>query len=72
MADHHQQLADFQKSCRDRMDQGLVEYGDKSFSADPATLVGEVQQELEDVANWSFILWTRVKALQAALDQLKE
>lgn len=61
--DRDQQLVEFQGACRKRMAQGAKEYGERSFTASPDQLLGEVQQELEDVANWAFILWCRVRDL---------
>ena len=61
--DRGQQLLDFQRACRERMAQGAIDYGDRSFGADPEDLLTEVLSELEDCANWSFILWCRVRDL---------
>tara|TARA_R110000824_G_scaffold102805_4_gene244610 strand:+ start:1905 stop:2099 length:195 start_codon:yes stop_codon:yes gene_type:complete len=63
MGTREEQFEEFHDRCRTRMRQGLWEYGDKSFSADPAELQEEIKQELEDVANWAFILWCRIQAL---------
>jgi len=61
------QLDAFRHACMARLEQGREEYGDRSFSAAPDVLLGEIQQELEDVANWSFIMWVRVQALRDAV-----
>lgn len=51
---------------------GRRNYGDASFSADPATLLTEIQAELEDVAGWSFVLWCRLQRLKKALRAAQE
>lgn len=48
-----------------RLQAGRLAYGDKSFQRPPQALIGEVEQELFDVAAWSFILWTRLRRLKA-------
>jgi hypothetical protein len=53
--------------CRERLMDGAEEYGQVSFSKDPVTLVREVQEELMDVTNWAFILWTRLTAIKEAI-----
>ena len=50
-----------------RMRCGHREYGDRSFSAEPLQLIREVQEELEDVCGWSFVLWHRLEAAKRAL-----
>jgi hypothetical protein len=61
------QLNAFREACLARLEQGCEEYGDRSFNAEPDVLLGEIQQELEDVANWSFIMWVRIQALRDAV-----
>ena len=46
------------------MERGEIEYGSKSFSADPVKLAEEIQEELLDVSNWAFILWCRMREIQ--------
>lgn len=59
-----------------RLEQGVRDYGDKSFAKSPAALIGEIKQELLDVCGWGFILWDRLDraehALAAATTKLKE
>lgn len=50
-----------------RLDEGYRSYGDASLRAAPAVLAGEVEQELLDVMGWGFLLWLRLKGLQAKL-----
>lgn len=47
-----------------RLQAGRRTYGDRSFYRPPLELVGEVEEELLDVAAWAFILWKRVHALR--------
>ncbi len=53
----------------ERLEQGRHVYEDRSFSADPAELLAELQQEALDLAGWGFVLWSRLEAMRAALDQ---
>ena len=59
-------------NCRARLLKGAEEYGMVSFSEDPMKLLSEIQEELMDVCNWSFILWTRLKAIEQAMMNSKE
>mgnify|MGYP003145365947 CR=1 FL=1 len=61
--DRDQLFAEFQCACRERMAQGAIEYGDASFGAEPEELRREIEEELLDVAVWSWILWCRVRGL---------
>ena len=58
-----EQYAEFIKRVTTRLEQGGDEYEDTSFSKSKPQLVEEIKQELEDVAGWSFILWTRIDRL---------
>ena len=57
----------FMGGVRVRLRQGEQEYQDRSFSADPADLLSEIEQELLDVCGWSFLLWTRLQKVRAAM-----
>jgi hypothetical protein len=50
-----------------RLEQGRAVYGDRSFAREPAALAGEIAEELLDVCAWSFILWTRLDRIRAAV-----
>lgn len=54
------------------MDKGAVEYGEKSWSKDPIALIGEVQEELADVAGWAGILWCRLQRMKVALSEIRD
>ena len=58
---------DFVVELKTRLQAGADEYGDLSFSSDPKELVKEIQEELLDVANWSFILYCRLNAIKRTL-----
>jgi hypothetical protein len=55
---------EFAEAVRRRMEKGRKNYGDASFFRPPEELAREVEEELLDVAGWSFILWTRLRALE--------
>lgn len=64
-------LPEFFSQVRKRLRAGANVYGDISFSRDPMQLIGEVEQELLDVAGWSWILYHRLQKLKAALREIK-
>lgn len=61
----------FMARVRERLAQGEREYEGRSFERPAHELAEEIEQELEDVAAWSYIAWTRVRRLRAALDRLE-
>ena len=61
----------FMSRVRGRMNKGAREYGDRSFSEHPSLLVAEIQEELQDVCGWGFILWTRLEQIKAALERVE-
>ena len=67
----HEDFMHFEKRCRDRLIQGQAEYGDRSFSEHPLTLLKEIQEELLDTACWSFIKWRRLAILEAHLREIE-
>ena len=62
--DHYTQ---FILDIKARLDKGAREYGDVSFSKDPATLLDEIQAEILDISGWSFVLYRRIEAMKEAL-----
>lgn len=52
-----------------RMVKGAEEYGDTSMRRSADDLLDEIQQELEDTAAWSGILWQKLQRLR---DRLKD
>ena len=57
-------LDSFVARLRARLITGAATYGDASFTRPAPELVDEVQQELEDVAGWSLLLWIRLERLK--------
>ena len=60
-------FSSFTQAVARRLEAGAREYGDASFSRPPAELVGEVLEELEDVAGWAYVAWCRVRDLEGRL-----
>lgn len=58
---------EFVANVEARLRRGVRDYGDKSFSAPPTTLINEIKQELLDVCGWGFILWDRLDRAEHAL-----
>lgn len=65
-ADHLASWPSFVDATSARLEAGRRDYGDRSFSLPPDELAREVEEELFDVAAWSFILWTRIRAIREA------
>lgn len=59
------------EAVNERLENGCRVYGDSSFDRDPYSLISEIQDELKDVAGWSFILWKRLETLRAKLAAVK-
>jgi hypothetical protein len=55
-----------------RLRTGADQYGDGSFSADPAKLCEELEQEVLDIAGWSFPIWCRIQDLKLRLKSIEE
>jgi hypothetical protein len=55
---------EFTSKVSRRLDAGRRVYGDSSFERPLKRVVTEIQEELEDVCGWSFILWTRLQNLK--------
>ena len=58
---------DFGAVVQKRLERGAVEYGDSALTRPASELVGEIAEELEDLAAWSFLLWLRVQGLEKAV-----
>jgi hypothetical protein len=54
-----------------RLQQGDRVYGDASFQRSPRELLGEIEEELLDLAGWAFPLWVRLQKLKRTLDELE-
>ena len=60
---------DFVGLVQARLSAGAKEYGDRSFSRHPMDLMNEIQEELLDICGWSYVLFTRLKKVQNALQE---
>jgi hypothetical protein len=49
---------------RERLVVGAREYGNKSFEKTNNELLKEIQEEILDVAGWSYILWEKIERLR--------
>ena len=56
----------------DRASKGATEYGDKSFERKNVQLIGELQEEIADIASWGWILWHKLEKLKTKLEQVDE
>ena len=70
MTDQLDWLAEYQRRIRLRIKQGAQEYGDTSFLSSPLALIEEIQQEIEDIAGWGFLLWTRLERMKRLASKL--
>ncbi len=64
------QWPEFVAAVEARLAVGAREYGDRSFSRSPVKLIGEIRQELRDVAGWAFVLDCRLQRIADVLDDL--
>lgn len=62
------QWPDFMLQVRAKLETGRAIYGDRSFELQGYELLTEIAAELEDVAGWAFILWTRIERVRRALE----
>jgi hypothetical protein len=65
-------LARFVERLRVRLEAGARTYGDTSFQRPAVELVDEIQQELEDVAGWSLLLWIRLERLRGRVERVEQ
>jgi hypothetical protein len=65
-------LMRFMARLRRRLEAGSEAYGSASFTRPANELVGEIQQELEDVAGWGVLLWIRLERLRGRVDAAGE
>jgi hypothetical protein len=67
MSNPLQQWPAFAGKVRSRLEAGRAIYQDRSFSRSPGELLGEIDDELADVAAYAFILHCRLEAMRDAL-----
>jgi hypothetical protein len=63
---------EFIAAVRARLEAGAEAYGDQSFERPTAELVRELQQEALDLAGWGFILFERLRRLEAVAKRADE
>ena len=64
-------LEEFVRRLRARLKVGARTYGDASLARPKRDLIDEIQEELEDVAGWSVLLWHRLERLRERLATLE-
>ena len=64
--DYNEQRRYFVK-LQSRLEIGAQEYGDKSFSRPETNLIEMIQEEVLDIAGWSYILWAKLERLKAKI-----
>lgn len=65
----HPDADTFFKRIKERLDAGGIEYENRSFSKPLETLLVEIEEEIVDTAAWSFIAWTRLRAIMRKLPE---
>lgn len=71
LAKGNEQFPAFVAAVSQRLDAGRQAYGDQSFSAEPAQLLSELEQEALDLAGWGFVLWVRLQAAKCAAERIE-
>ena len=69
MTDFHENWGAFLAKVYRRLEAGRETYQDRSFTRPPAELAVEIEQEILDLAAWSFILWTRLQPIKDRIGQ---
>jgi hypothetical protein len=62
----HPHLDEFLIALHRRLDRGAAEYGDGSFARPVPELVGELENEVLDLAGWAYVLFVRLRRLKEA------
>ena len=52
----------FLRNTHDRLEAGQLKYGEDKWKDED--LLKSVQLELEDIANYSFLMWTRIELMR--------
>lgn len=65
-------FSEFVMLAKARLERGEEEYGDSSFDLPPEILIDEIQEELLDVTNWSFILWETLERCREKTERLTD
>lgn len=65
------ELPGFIEDLEKKLKLGYEEHSDVSFARMPEDLVGELLEECIDIAGWSLVLHTRIKAILPHLEDLR-
>ena len=60
--------AEFFARVDQRLANGERVYGDASFERPTTELLGEIEEELLDIAGWSYVAWCRLVALKKRVE----
>lgn len=71
MTPEYDMYALFWQRVTARVKAGEKEYGNLSFSLPPLALVEEVQQEVEDICGWAYILWRRLERAKEVVARIE-
>ena len=63
---------EFSKQLEEKLRRGYEEHTDASFARMPEELVGELLEECIDIAGWSMVLYTRIRAIHPHLETLRQ
>lgn len=61
---YYKPYSEYLIKLEERLIAGAKAYGNKSFDKDSHKLIGEIQEEILDIAGWSYILWQRLETLK--------
>ena len=62
---------EFSKQLEEKLQRGYEEHTDASFARMPEELVKELLEECIDIAGWSMVLYTRIRAILPHLEDLR-
>lgn len=57
----------YEDRVRARVEQGKRDYGDSSLNRPVSECLDELQQEIEDLNGWGFIIWARLEDIKRRL-----
>jgi len=63
-------IEDFLLRANRRLTDGAREYGDDSYLT--LDVLKEIEEELIDVANWSYLQWVKLQVMRERMDEIRE
>ena len=63
-------FSEFTTAVQRRLTKGARTYRNRNLRRSPTSLIGEIMEELEDVAGWACLCWARLRRSQAAAQAL--